>query len=143
MTLTAAFHHHDLTFALQFVVVAGYSVPAQDASESQPASFRVARELCGFFGVESRQPMRGVVQAVIAWHGEIGVGTRRETNLRESPGPSTAAPGEQGRDGRALVQEDKAVCGRGGLGSEGMWRRRFAKELAMSRVEKSNCPWRN
>jgi hypothetical protein len=90
----------------------------------------VARELGGFLGVESRQPMRGVLQAVIAGHGEIGVGTRLQTNLRESPGPSAAAPREQGRGGRAIVDEDKAVGGRAGLGSEGMWRRRFAQELA-------------
>src|SRR5271157_4218425 len=102
MTLAAAFHQHDVILTLQFVIVAGYSIPTQDAAESQPACFRVACELGGFFGVESRRPVRGVVEAVITGHGEIGVGTRRETDLRESPGLSAAAPREQGRDGRAL-----------------------------------------
>ena len=94
----------------------------------------------GFVGVESRQPMRGVAQTIIAGHGEIGIGARREANLRH---PAAAAPGEQGRDGRAIVEEDKAACGRV------PWAARECEEGASRRnwqcvvSQKSNWAWRH
>jgi hypothetical protein len=103
MSLTAAFHPHEAAIAVQFVIVAGHRIPTQNTPESQPVSFRVAGQARGFPLVEACRPMRGMLPAEVAGHGEIRVRARLKPNLREGPGSSTATSREQGRDDRAIV----------------------------------------
>ena len=134
MPLAAAFHQHLITLWLQFVIVAGHHVPAQNTAKPQPAGFGVVCEGRGFFGLEPHLPLWRMFHTVIAGHGEIGIRSRREADLREGPGSAPATAGEEGGNRRAIVKENQAAGGQGGLCRERLRGRRFAKELAVSRI---------